>query len=204
MAGRTARTNDFKREGFKIGFHQGFQASGTSKSSPVRTARPGSAAQRRQGTPARRQTSTGQGALTMFTPSRDDVRDFFSGVWKKHDAREIMTPLETQALDWVLEHPQYHPLLAAPEQYRDKDFLPEFGEVNPFLHLSLHLSVTEQISIDQPPGIRAQFERLAKKHGSLHEAAHDVLECLGETVWKAQRDNAPPDGEAYLECIKRK
>ncbi len=140
----------------------------------------------------------------MFTPSRDDVRDFFSGVWKKHDAREIMTPLETQALDWVLEHPQYHPLLAAPEQYRDKDFLPEFGEVNPFLHLSLHLSVTEQMSIDQPPGIRAQFERLAKKHGSLHEAAHDVLECLGETVWKAQRDNAPPDGEAYLECIKRK
>ena len=140
----------------------------------------------------------------MFNPSRDDVRDFFFGVWKKHEAREIMTPLETQALDWVLEHPEYHPLLAAPEQSRSKDFGPEFGAVNPFLHLSLHLSVTEQISIDQPPGIRAQYERLAKKHGSLHETAHDVLECLGETVWQAQRDNAPPDGEAYLECIKRK
>lgn len=140
----------------------------------------------------------------MFTPSRDEVRDFFFGVWHKHDAREIMTPLETQALDWVLEHPQYHALLAAPAQYRDKDFLPEFGEVNPFLHLSLHLSVTEQISIDQPPGIGAEYQRLAHKHGSLHDAAHDVLECLGETVWQAQRDNAPPDGVAYLECIKRK
>ena len=86
------------------------------------------------------------------------------------------------------EHPEYHPLLAAPDKYRDKDYLPEFGEVNPFLHLSLHLSVTEQVSIDQPPGIRAHYERLARKHGSLHDAAHDVLECLGETVFAAQRN----------------
>ena len=81
----------------------------------------------------------------MFNPSRDEVRDFFFGVWKKYAAKEIMTPLETQALDWVLEHPEYQPLLAAPEKYRDKDYLPEFGETNPFLHLSLHLSVTEQV-----------------------------------------------------------
>ena len=75
----------------------------------------------------------------MFTPSRTEVRDFFFGVWKKHGGKEIMTPLELQALDWVLEHPEYHPLLAAPDKYRDKDYLPEFGEVNPFLHLSLQL-----------------------------------------------------------------
>ena len=101
----------------------------------------------------------------MFNPSRDEVRGFFFGVWKKYDAKDIMTPLETQALDWVLEHPEYHPLLAAPEKYRDKDYLPEFGETNPFLHLSLHLSVTEQVSIDQPPGLRGEYQRLAQKHG---------------------------------------
>ena len=140
----------------------------------------------------------------MFNPSRDDVRDFFFGVWKKYDAKEIMTPLETQALDWVLAHPEYHALLAAPEKYRDKDYFPEFGQTNPFLHLSLHLSVTEQVSIDQPPGLRNEYERLAQKHGSLHEAAHGILECLGETVWRAQRDGTAPDGLAYLECVKRK
>ena len=94
--------------------------------------------------------------------------------------------------------------MAAPEKYRDKDYLPEFGETNPFLHLSLHLSVTEQVSIDQPHGLRGEYQRLAQKHGSLHEAAHDILECLGETVWRAQRDGAPPDGIAYLDCVKRK
>ena len=98
----------------------------------------------------------------MFNPSRDEVRDFFFGVWKKYDAKAIMTPLETQALDWVLEHPEYQPLLAAPEKYRDKDYLPEFGETNPFLHLSLHLSVTEQVSIDQPPGLRGEYESSRK------------------------------------------
>lgn len=140
----------------------------------------------------------------MFNPSRDEVRDFFFGVWKKHEDKQVMTPLETQALDWVLEHPEYHPLLAAPDKYRDKDYLPEFGETNPFLHLSLHLSVTEQVSIDQPPGIRTHYERLARKHGSLHEAAHDVLECLGETVFNAQRNGTPPDGAAYMDCVARK
>lgn len=140
----------------------------------------------------------------MFNPSRDDVRNFFFDTWRKHNAREVMTPLESQALDWLLEHPEYHALLGNPEKYRHQDYLPEFGEVNPFLHLSLHLSVTEQVSIDQPPGIRAEYERLARKHGSFHEAAHDVLECLGETVFTAQRNGLPPDGAAYLECVKRK
>ena len=140
----------------------------------------------------------------MFNPSRDEVRQFFFDVWKKHNARELMTPLELQALDWVLEHPAYHPLLADPARHLARDYLPASGEVNPFLHLALHLSVTEQVSIDQPPGLRAQYERLARKHGSLHEAAHDVLECLGEAVWKAQRDGTGPDGAAYLECVKRK
>lgn len=140
----------------------------------------------------------------MFNPSRDEVRNFFFDTWRKHNAKEIMTPLETQALDWLLEHPEYHALLNNPDKYRGQDYLPEFGEVNPFLHLSLHLSVTEQVSIDQPPGIRAEYERLARKHGSFHEAAHDVLECLGETVFTAQRNGLPPDGAAYLECVKRK
>ena len=140
----------------------------------------------------------------MFNPSRDEVRRFFFDTWRKHQAQEILTPLETQALDWVLEHPEYHALLSDPDTYLTRDYLPEFGEVNPFLHLSLHLSVSEQVAIDQPPGIRAQYERLAKKRGSLHEAAHDVLECLGETVWQAQRNGLPPDGAAYLECVKRR
>lgn len=140
----------------------------------------------------------------MFNPSRDEVRNFFFDTWRKYNAKEILTPLETQALDWLLEHPEYHALLSDPEKNRHRDYLPEFGEVNPFLHLSLHLSVTEQVSIDQPPGIRTEYERLARKHGSFHEAAHDVLECLGQTVFEAQRKGQPPDGAAYLECVRRK
>ena len=139
----------------------------------------------------------------MFNPSRDEVRRFFFDVWQKHRANTVMTPLELQALDWVIEHPEYHPLLADPERNLGRDFLPEYGDVNPFLHLSLHLTIAEQVSIDQPAGIRAEYERLAHKHGSLHAAAHEVLECLGEMIWKAQREGGAPDGAAYLECVKR-
>jgi hypothetical protein len=140
----------------------------------------------------------------MFNPSRDEVRDFFCGVWTKHRDHAVMTPLETQALDWVLAHPEYHDLLASPERARETEWTPAGGAVNPFLHLSLHLSVAEQVAIDQPPGVRAEYERLARRHGSTHDAAHDVLECLGETLWRAQSIGAPPDGAAYLDCLKRK
>jgi hypothetical protein len=139
----------------------------------------------------------------MFSPSRDEVRNFFIGTWRKHRANELLTPLEAQALDWIFEHPEHHALLEAPDA-ATREFSVEDGAVNPYLHLSLHLSVTEQVSIDQPPGIRAEYERLARKHGSLHDAAHAVLDCLGETVWRAQRERSAPDALAYLECVKRK
>ena len=80
-------------------------------------------------------------------------------------------------------HPEYHPILEAPQRHLDRDWHPEGGEANPFLHLSLHLAVAEQLAIDQPPGIRAQFDRIRAARGDEHAALHALLECLGEVVW---------------------
>lgn len=138
----------------------------------------------------------------MFNPSRDQARQFLIDAWKKRREKLPATALETLAADLVDVHPEYRALLEA-EDALTREWTPEQGETNPFLHLSLHLAIGEQLAIDQPPGIRAIFERLAARHGDRHAALHDILECLGETVWRAQRDNAPPDGAAYLACLKR-
>lgn len=139
----------------------------------------------------------------MFNPSRDQVRTFFIDAWRKHCARELLTPLETIAADILQNHPEYHSVVEDPEAV-DKDFAPEDGQVNPFLHLSLHLAIEEQLSIDQPPGLRAAFEASCEKRGNRHDALHDVLECLGETIFNAQRNNTAPDGMAYITCVKRR
>ncbi|PLX71582.1 MAG: DUF1841 domain-containing protein [Azoarcus sp.] len=139
----------------------------------------------------------------MFNPSRDQVRTFFIDAWRKHTAREVLTPLETIAADILQNHPEYHTLVEDPEAV-DRDFAPEDGKVNPFLHLSLHLAIEEQLSIDQPPGLRAAFDAACAQRGNRHDALHDVLECLGETIFNAQRNNAPPDGQAYLTCVRRR
>lgn len=139
----------------------------------------------------------------MFTPSREQVRGFLAEAWRKRCEGLPATPLETMAADIAALHPEYHALLAGGEEALGREWTPEQAETNPFLHLSLHLAIEEQLSIDQPPGIRAIFERLAARHGDRHAALHGILECLGETVWRAQRDNAPPDGAAYLACLKR-
>lgn len=139
----------------------------------------------------------------MFTPSRDQVRRFLAESWRKRREGLPATPLEIMAADIAALHPEYHELLASGEEAVDRDWIPEQGETNPFLHLSLHLAIEEQLSIDQPPGIRAILEQLVVRHGDRHAALHVVLDCLGETVWRANRDKAPPDGAAYLECLRR-
>ncbi|HZP85398.1 MAG TPA: DUF1841 family protein [Burkholderiales bacterium] len=140
----------------------------------------------------------------MFSPSREQVRALFFETWRRYLAGEALSPLETMALDAILLHPEYHAMLENPQRFLERDFTPEDGSLNPFLHLSLHLAVAEQLSIDQPPGICAEYERIARKRSDAHEAAHVVLECLGETLWEAQRLGRPPDSEGYLECLRQR
>ena len=140
----------------------------------------------------------------MFTPSQHDVRRFFCEAYRKHQGHEILTPLEAIARDWIMQHPEYHDGLRDVEAAIAADYSVEQGQSNPFLHLSMHLSITEQISIDQPPGIRAAFQLLAQRRGSEHEAHHEIMEALCEMIWNAQRNVLPPDGAAYSENIKRR
>ncbi len=123
----------------------------------------------------------------MFTPSRDEARRFLIEAWKKRRAALPLTDLERIAVAIIARHPEYHAMLESPADNVDRDWRPESGDVNPFLHLSLHLAVAEQLAIDQPPGIRAEFERIRLARDDEHEAQHAVLECLGEVLWNAQR-----------------
>jgi len=140
----------------------------------------------------------------MFNPSRDQARDFFFETWRKYRAQQALAGLETVALQVILAHPEYQAALDDPERHRERNYSPELGEPNPFLHMSMHLAIEEQLSIDQPPGIRAAVETLARKRGSMHDARHDVMECLAEVLWQAQRNAAGFDNAAYLDCVKRK
>ena len=139
----------------------------------------------------------------MFNPTREQVRRFFCDAWKKHLDRLPLVGAEVTAADIALRHPEYHPLLTDAEAAVNKDLVPEGGEMNPFLHLSLHLAIHEQISIDQPPGIRLAFEQLRARMEP-HAAEHVLLECLGETIWQAQRNGQAMDAAAYVDAVRRK
>jgi hypothetical protein len=138
----------------------------------------------------------------MFNPSRDQARAFLFDLWDKQRAGVALTPLESMALAILVEHPEYHGVLEDRERYLERDWKPEGGETNPFLHLQMHLAIEEQVSIDQPPGIRAAVEALAARCGSRHDALHDVMDCLGEMIWQAQRHGTGFDNARYLDCIR--
>ena len=140
----------------------------------------------------------------MFSPTQADVRGFFADTRRKRLERLPLTPLETIAADWVEAHPEYGADLGAAAADPGDVAAPQEGRENPFLHLSMHLSISEQISIDQPAGIRKAFELLARRLGSQHAAQHEVMECLGRMLWDAQQSGRPPDGETYVDCVRRR
>lgn len=142
--------------------------------------------------------------MSLYNPSRDQARQFLFEAWAKFKQHSPLTGLEKIAVEVMQMHPEYHAILEAPERYMHQQYFPEMGETNPFLHLSLHLSVIEQISINQPIGIAQVYATLRKKHADKHMAQHDLLECLAETIWQAQRNNAPLDSTHYLSLLNQK
>lgn len=139
----------------------------------------------------------------MFTPSQADVRRFFCAVYAKNKANQPLEAIETIASQWLEEHPEYHPDFADSALALEKMYDVEGGKTNPFLHLSMHLSISEQCSIDQPRGIRQAVELLTAKRNSLHDAHHEAMDCLGQMVWESQRAGRPPDGAAYIDCVQQ-
>ena len=139
----------------------------------------------------------------MFNPSQADVRRYFCAVYAKSQAGQPLEALETIASLWIAEHPEYHADLADVDAALAAMQQTQAGKTNPFLHLSMHLSISEQCSIDQPRGIRQAVELLTHKRNSLHQAHHEAMECLGTMLWDSQQAGKPPDGDSYIACIQR-
>ena len=140
----------------------------------------------------------------MFNPTQADVRRFFCAAHAKQQAGQPMEAIETLAGLWIAEHPEYRDELADADAAVARNYDETPTRTNPFLHLSMHLSISEQCSIDQPRGIRQAVELLSRRLGSLHDAHHAAMECLGQMLSDAQCAGRAPDGQAYIACVQRR
>jgi hypothetical protein len=134
---------------------------------------------------------------------REELRRAWLEAWRKHREGRPLEPLEAQLADVIVAHPEYHALLEAGPGATGREWTPEGGETNPFLHMGLHMAVREGVATDRPPGLRHAFRTLAAAAGSAHDAEHRLLDCLAETLWEAQRDRRAPDEAAFLERVRR-
>ena len=140
----------------------------------------------------------------MFGDDRQQTRAVFFRAWQRHRQRLPLDGIEKIIVAVVLRHPEYHALLENPDRHADQDYLPETGQANPFLHLGLHVAIEEQLSIDRPPGVCDCYRALLEKLGDQHEAEHRMLDCLGEMLWRAERDRSAPSETTYLDCLHRR
>jgi hypothetical protein len=134
--------------------------------------------------------------------SRSDLRGMYLEAWRKHRAGLPVEPLEAQIIDVIVEHPEYQALLNDADAALAKDFAPESGQSNPFLHMAMHLAVRDQIATDRPTGIRDAFAKLIRRRDKL-SAEHAIAEHLADMIWQAQRSGSPPDEQVYLRRIQK-
>lgn len=139
----------------------------------------------------------------LFGNDRTALRRFYVEAWRKLCADEPLEPLERQVAEVVRQHPEYHALLEDGDALLDRDFTPEQGQTNPFLHMGMHIAIHEQLATGRPAGVIECYHTLVQKYGDTHAAEHRMMECLGEQLWQAQRDGTAPQEQSYLACLRR-
>jgi Domain of unknown function (DUF1841) len=141
----------------------------------------------------------------MLQQNRSDYREVFFSVWKKiENQQSISDAMETIIAQIIKQHPEYHNTLSNYDKFIEKDYLPEMGDSNPFMHMSMHIAITEQLMTDQPQGIKSIYHKLCTRLADTHEVEHLIMECLGNMIWKSQKNKNMPDMNEYLECVKNK
>ncbi|CAK0768607.1 DUF1841 family protein [Gammaproteobacteria bacterium] len=139
----------------------------------------------------------------IYSQERDRLRWLWCDTWRKARAGEPLEPLEQLIARVAVDHPEYHPILENPAESSHRDWLPTTGETNPFLHLGMHLALQESIATDRPAGVRKIHHTLTIRVGDIHTAEHQMMECLAEALWQAQRNGVPPNEQTYLDCLRR-
>ena len=138
----------------------------------------------------------------MFGNDRNQLRQVFYDCWRLHQDGKALDALQQMVVGVIEQHPEYHPVLEN-DRLRNRDYDPALGETNPFLHMSMHIALIEQVSTDRPAGIRDIHRQLALSTGSAHAAEHAMMRCLSDAIRQAQRRQAAPDETAYLACLRK-
>ena len=133
----------------------------------------------------------------MFYQDRKKQREFLANSWQKYTRNKPLEPLEKQLASIIEIHPEYHDLIGN----IDSECFPEHDGVNPFLHINLHLALRDQLSSNQPKGVKEVDQKLINLCKDPYEVEHLMMECIEEMIYISQKSNTTMDQESYLNCI---
>lgn len=139
----------------------------------------------------------------IFGQDRNQIRNIYFQSWQKFKQKQVLEPMESLIANLINQHPEYHDFFDHIEENKQQEFTPEMGQTNPFLHLGMHISIQEQLGTQRPKEMTTLYQALCNKMGDSHKAEHLIMDCLGEMLWQAQKNNQPPDEMSYIECIKK-
>ena len=134
----------------------------------------------------------------MLSQDRFKQREFLANSWQKHINDQISEPLEIQLALIIQKHPEYHALI----NDINLEYFPEQGKTNPFLHINLHLTLQDQLALNQPIGINDIYKKLIAIHSDTHEVEHMMMECIAEMIFNSQKNHTTLNQDNYLVNLK--
>lgn len=129
-----------------------------------------------------------------------NTRQLFFMSWQKYQNKQLLSPLEKQIVEVIIDHPEYHNLLQTVVKTQTQSYFPELGQTNPFLHMGLHLAIRDQIANDRPAGITSIFSQLQYQYTDRLTVEHLLMEPLAECLWQAQRTGNLPNEVSYIKA----
>jgi len=138
----------------------------------------------------------------VYGQDRNQIRQVYLDAWKKHRSGQALDSMQQIIVGIIQNHPEYHAELESGVAL-EKDYTPEMGQSNPFLHMGLHIAIQEQLSTGQPRGIVAVYQQLQLKFQDSHRVEHMMMDCLAQLIWEAQSQGRQPDQQAYVENLRK-
>lgn len=130
----------------------------------------------------------------MYTNNRDTYRQTFANTWQKHLKGTTLDAVESELLAVILLHPEYHSLFDSAQKEK-QEFIPE---ENPYIHMSLHMAIREQIRMDKPLGTKEIYNNLQKIKQNPHEVEHIMMTVMAKLLWESQQSGVMPNDDTYL------
>jgi hypothetical protein len=132
---------------------------------------------------------------------RESNRQRLHEVWVAAKAGRPLAGEEAAYAKAMLDHPEYHNAWEFADQVGAAEYVVDGA--NPFLHITVHVIIENQLAQGDPPEVAKTLERLLGQGMGRHGAIHAIAAAFMEVAFPAFQGREPFNTKRYIKKVRR-